>query len=89
MNKHLTKAAPLETLLQPDSPWVSVETDVKPYSPALLGNIKLSQSQYIATSVINYDPYIDDMFALDNFTYAFCRQLVNIITAITSHRTHP
>ena len=60
---------PRKLFFQPDNSLISRETDAKPYIPKLLDNIKLSQSQYIATSVINYGLYIDNMFALKNFTF--------------------
>ena len=56
MNDQLTKDAPHQTLLQPDDPWITPESDVKPYILEPLDNIKLSRWQYIATSTINYGP---------------------------------
>ena len=58
-------------------------SDVKPYILEPLDNIKLSRSQYIATSIINYGPYIDNMFAVKDFVYALCRQLSTVITSKT------
>ena len=55
MNDHLTKDAPQEILFQPDDPWIPTEKDTKPYILENLDNIKLSRSQYIATSIINKD----------------------------------
>ena len=81
MNDHLNKDAPQQTLLQPDDPWITTESDVKPYILEPFNNIKLSRSQYIATSIINYGPYIDNMFALEYFAYALCRQLSTVITS--------
>ena len=54
-------------------PWF--QKDVKPYVLEPLDDIKLSRSQYIATSIMSYGSYINKMFVLKNFTYAFCRQL--------------
>ena len=73
MNDHLTKDTPQQTLLQPDDPWITTESDVKPYILEPSDNIKLSRSQYIATSIIKYDPYIDNMFTLKNLAYALHR----------------
>ena len=42
MNDHLTKDAPQQTLLQPDDPWITNESDVQPYILEPLDNIKLS-----------------------------------------------
>ena len=81
MNDYLTKDVPQQTLLQPDDPWMTTESDVKPYILEPLDNIKLFRSQYIATSIINYGPYIGNMFAIENFAYALCRQLSTIITS--------
>ena len=81
MNDHLTKVAPQKTLLQPDDPWMTTKSDVKSYILELLDNITLSRSQCIATSIINYGPYIHNMFALENFAYALHRQLSTFITS--------
>ena len=80
MNDYITKDAPQETLLHPDDPWITTESDVKLYILEPLDNIKLSRSQYIATSIINYGPYKDSMFALENFAYALGRQPSTVIT---------
>ena len=66
MNECPTKDAPQKTHFQPDSPWISSKTDAKPYIPELLDNIYLLHLQYMATSIINNGPYIDNMFALKN-----------------------
>ena len=59
INNHLNKDAPQQTLLQPDDPWIPIKSDVQPYILEPLDNIKLSRSQYNATSIINYGPYIE------------------------------
>ena len=59
MNYHLTKDAPQETLFQPNDPWIKNEKDTKLYILKHSDNTKLSRSQYIATYIINYGPYID------------------------------
>ena len=69
MNANLTKDASQETL---DDPWITNEKDTKLYLLEHLDNIKLPRSQYIATSIINYGPYIDNMFALVDFAYNIC-----------------
>ena len=56
MNKHLTKNVPKETLFKADDPWLTNE-DTKPYILDHIENIKLSKSQYIAISIINYGAY--------------------------------
>ena len=63
MNGHLTKDAPQEILIKPNDLWIMNEKDTKPYILEHLDNIKLFRSQYIATSIINYGTFIDDMFA--------------------------
>ena len=88
MNDHLTKDASQQTLLQPDDPWINAKSDFKPYILEHLDNIKLSRSQYIATSIINYGPYIDNMFAFENFAYAICRQLSTVISSNPSSLPH-
>ena len=60
---------------------MTTDLDVKPYILEPLDNIKLSRSQYSATSIINYSPYIDKMFALKNFAYTLCRQLSTVVTS--------
>ena len=64
MNTHQTKDVPQQTLLQHDDPWMTTESDVKPYILEPLDIIKSSSSQYIATSIINYGPYIDNILHL-------------------------
>ena len=81
LNDHQTKKKSQQTLLKPDYPWITTELDVKPYTLEHMDNIKLSRSQYIVTSIINYGPYIDNMFALKNFAYALHRQLATVITS--------
>ena len=83
MNKHSNKGVPQETLLQPDDSWIATESNVKPYILKILDNIKLSRSQCFATSIINYDPYIYNMFACKKFVHTFCRQLAKVITSET------
>ena len=53
--------------------------DKKQHMLKHLGNIKLSKSQYIYTSIINYWPYVDNMFTLQNSTHSICKQLINVI----------
>ena len=36
----------------------------------------------------NYGPYMDDMFALENFTYTFCTELINIINSNPPTKIH-
>ena len=62
MNSHLTKDEPQGTLFQPNDPWITDEKDIRPYILGLLDNTKLSMSLYIAASIINYSPYINNMF---------------------------
>ena len=81
MNNHLSKGAPQETLCQPDDPWITNEKDIKPYILKHLNNIKLSTSQYIATSIINYGPYMDNLITLEHFTHTLHRQLINAINS--------
>ena len=71
MNEHLTKDASLETLFKPNNPWLTNKKDTKSYMLLHLKNIKLSRFQYIATSIINYGTYIDDMFVLEESTNIF------------------
>ena len=79
MNNHLTKDVPEETLLQPDDPRITKESDVKPYIFKFLDNSKLSRSQYIATSIINGGLYIDNVFALKYFSHTLHRQHSKVI----------
>ena len=60
---------------------VCTKKDTKPYILEHLNNIKLSRSQYIATFIINYGLYIDNMFTLENFVYNFCKQLINVMNS--------
>ena len=52
----------------------------QPYILEHFENIKLSRSQYIATSIISYGPY-RDMFVLENVIHTFHRQLITIINS--------
>ena len=79
---------PQQTLLQPDDPWITTESDIKPYILETLDDIKLSRSQYPATSIINYGPYIDNIFALENFIYALHRQLSRVKTSKPQSLVH-
>ena len=83
MDEHLTKDSPQQTLLQSNDPWVTTESDVKPYILELLDNIKLSRSQYIATSIINYGSYIDNMFALEKLC------ICTLQTTFDNHKLKP
>ena len=60
---------------------MATESDVKLHISEPSDNIKLSRSQYIATSTINYGTHMDNMFAFNNFAYALCRQLSTVITS--------
>ena len=77
MNEYLSKDKSLETLLKPNDLWLINEQE--PYILKHIDNIRLSSSQYIATSIINDCPYIDNMFALEEFDNNVWKQLVNII----------
>ena len=68
-----------EALFKPNDTWITNEKDTKPYVHAHLDNITLSWSQYIATSIIIYGPYTDNMFALESCVCNFWRQLINVI----------
>ena len=86
MNNHLTEDEPQETLFQPNNVWLTAEKGTKLYILAHLDNIILSRSQYIATSIMNYGPYIDNLFALVNHQLA---QMLPAITWITDDKaTH-
>ena len=61
-------------------PWLTNKKDTKPNILEHL-DINLSRSQYIATSIINYDSYINNMFALEKFSHNFMKQLVNVINS--------
>ena len=65
-------------LLTPD-PWMTVDTKTKPYIVEQLNNIKLSRSQYIATSIIKYGGYIENLFAMQNSNCKFYQQPMNIL----------
>ena len=43
--------------------------------------MKLSRSQYIATSINKYGPYINNMFVLEDFAPNFHRQFINVINS--------
>ena len=75
--------------LQPENPWISSHMNAKPYIPKLTDITKLSHFQYRATSLINYGTYTDNMFALKIFAYAFCRQLVKVVTSKAPPTTDP
>ena len=79
MNDYLTKNVPQQTLFQPDDPCIANNKDTKPYILEHLDNIKLSTSQYIATSIFNYGPYVDNTFTLQNAVYTICRHLIKVI----------
>ena len=64
MNEHITKDAPQETLFKPGDPWITNQKDIKLYTLEYLDNIKLSRSQYIATSIIKCGPYIDNILPM-------------------------
>ena len=55
------------------------EKNTKPYILKHLDSIKLSRFQNKATSIINYGPFIDNMFALENFAYVCHRQPINVV----------
>ena len=86
MNEHLTKDTPQETLFKHNDPWITSEEDTKPYILGHLDNMKLSRSQYIATSSISYGQYTENMFALEAFPHDFCIKLINIINSKTLAR---
>ena len=79
-NDHLINGAPQEFIFKHDDHMIADEKDTKLCILEHLDNIKLSKSQYIATS-INCGLYIDIMFVHGNFTYNFCRQLNNVINS--------
>ena len=66
-NDHLTKDEPQETLSKPDDLWISHRKDIKPYILEHLDNVKLSRSQCIATSIINYGSYKENIFTLQMY----------------------
>ena len=76
MDGHLTKDAPQETLFRPSDPWISNKKDSKPHILEHLDNIKLSRPQYIAQSIINYGPCINNMFVFENLTSNFVDNLL-------------
>ena len=79
MSNHLTKDAPQDNPYQPNDAWFTNEKDTKPYIFNHIDNIKFSRSLYIAPSTINYGPYLDNMFPLENFAHTFHAQLITII----------
>ena len=60
MNEHFTKDVSQETLFPLDNLWITNEKDTKPY-------IHMLRSQGSATSIIDYEAYLDNIFALENF----------------------
>ena len=86
MGKHLTKDVPQQTLFESEDPGITNEKDTKPYILRHLDNIKLSRSQYISRYIINYGPYIDNMFSLENLAFSFHRKLIDLINS-TPHET--
>ena len=87
INEHLTKDASQETLFETDDPWLTNKNYTKLNILICLDIIKLSNSQYITTFIINYGPYVGSKFALENFTHNFCKQLINIINSNPFHKT--
>ena len=81
MKSHLTKDDPQETLLQPDDSLNTAEKENKPYISKYLNSRKLSWSLCIATCIIKYCPYIEDIFALQNFHQTFLQQLVTLFNS--------
>ena len=84
MNNNLTKEAPLQTLFQHNNPCITTKKDNKPYNLQHFDTIKLPGSQYIATSIIKYGSYTDNMFALENIAHNFLRLLHLLL--LKSHR---
>ena len=76
VDDHLTKDVAKETLLQPGDSglWQS-----KILNPTFFLTFIHHQAD-IATSLINYGPYIDNMFALRIFAHTLCIQLAKIIS---------
>ena len=79
MNEPSSADASQETLFRPNDPWITNEKDTKPYILENLDNIKLSGSQSIAKFIINVGPYMDSVLSLENFSYTFQRQPINVI----------
>ena len=79
MNEDLTKNTPKETLFIPSNPWIANRKDTKPYILEYWDNTKLSQSHYIATYIISYGPYKNNIFAIENFAYTFHWQFLHLI----------
>ena len=77
-SSHLIKDATQETLFQLDDNWITNE-DTKPYIPKYVDNIKLSRSQYIATFIINFCPYVDNMVALETSSTPSADSLSDIL----------
>ena len=44
-----------------------------------LNNVTLSRFQSIATSVITYGLYVQNMFTMQNFAYKIWKQLINVM----------
>ena len=62
-------------------PWTITVRNSEQYILEHLNTIQLSRSQYIAISIVKCGPYIDSMFALENFICTFCGQFINIINS--------
>ena len=77
VNDYLNKDVPQESLFQPYDSCIAIEIDVKIYILKLLDNAKISQSQHIVTSIITYSYYMDNMFALRNFSILFVDNLLD------------
>ena len=76
MNDDLYKGGPQGTLCWPDNPW---NITGKTYILKNLDNIILFRSEYTATSIIKYSPYIDNKFILENVSHTSKRQHIKVI----------
>ena len=65
-----------------------LNTDTKTCIIEQLDNVKLTRSWYIATYMLTYDSYLENMFVIAKFAHKFRQQLANVINCRPSVELH-